>query len=436
MAFPPSTIYRRTVFRELNLSSFANLSIRFHFWSAYTFWSHYSPKMHTKTLFTASLLAVSTINAQSFLEVVQKTPELSLFSAIVASLNDTFTDLLKSVGPDDASRTILVPNDQAIQSFMVNNNIKSPADIPAEKVIPFLSYHVLLNNVSSAQFSSPGGAVVETKLQDEQYALLANNSGQVVYGTQKVTEEKKAAAIEIKSGVEGGAVQIVKQDVTFNQGLIHVVDGFLTLPTNCSKTIQHQGAERLVTYIKRLGLLNTLDSYPGATCFAPSDAAIERALPVLMNMTDAQLIDAIKFHTLLEAYYTPDLKDGQVIETSLAGASITVNIVDGDYYFNGVLAKTTNDIARNGVAYLLDGIMPTLFNGTITPSRSSTTSARSTSTTPPTGTNTGVSGAKTTTGAGTTTSAPTASGTPNVAAASMAGGSIFMAGLLALLAVF
>ncbi|KAF3089644.1 hypothetical protein TWF569_010696 [Orbilia oligospora] len=312
--------------------------------------------MHTKTLFTASLLAVSTINAQSFLEVVQKTPELSLFSAIVASLNDTFTDLLKSVGPDDASRTILVPNDQAIQSFMVNNNIKSPADIPAEKVIPFLSYHVLLNNVSSAQFSSPGGAVVETKLQDEQYALLANNSGQVVYGTQKVTEEKKAAAIEIKSGVEGGAVQIVKQDVTFNQGLIHVVDGFLTLPTNCSKTIQHQGAERLVTYIKRLGLLNTLDSYPGATCFAPSDAAIERALPVLMNMTDAQLIDAIKFHTLLEAYYTPDLKDGQVIETSLAGASITVNIVDGDYYFNGVLAKTTNDIARNGVAYLLDGV--------------------------------------------------------------------------------
>ncbi|KAF3210773.1 hypothetical protein TWF106_010433 [Orbilia oligospora] len=319
---------------------------------------------------------------------------------------------------------------------MVNNNIKSPADIPAEKVIPFLSYHVLLNNVSSAQFSSPGGAVVETKLQDEQYALLANNSGQVVYGTQKVTEEKKAAAIEIKSGVEGGAVQIMKQDVTFNQGLIHVVDGFLTLPTNCSKTIQHQGAERLVTYIKRLGLLNTLDSYPGATCFAPSDAAIERALPVLMNMTDAQLIDAIKFHTLLEAYYTPDLKDGQVIETSLAGASITVNIVDGDYYFNGVLAKTTNDIARNGVAYLLDGIMPIVFNGTVTPSKSSTTSARSTSTTPPTGTNTGVSGAKTNTDAGTTTSAPTASGTPNVAAASMAGGSILMAGVLALLAVF
>ncbi|KAK6506150.1 hypothetical protein TWF506_011072 [Arthrobotrys conoides] len=383
--------------------------------------------MHTKSFLTSALLAASTVNAQSFLEVVQKQPELSLFSAIVSSLNDTFTDLLKSIGPDDASRTILVPNDQAIQSFMINNNIKSPADVPAEKVIPFLSYHVLVNNISSAQFASPGGAVVETKLQDEQYALLANNSGQVVFGTRRTNEEKKEAAIEIKSGVEGGAVQIVKQDVTFNQGFIHVVDGFLTLPTNCSKTIQHQGAERLVTYIKRLGLLDTLDSFPGATCFAPSDAAIERALPVLMNMTDAQLIDAIKFHTLLEAYYTPDLKDGQVIETSLAGASITVNILDGDYYFNGVLAKTTNDIARNGVAYLLDGIMPTEFNGTITPSKPSTTSARSTSTAPPTGTSTG---------AGTTTSEASATGTPNAAAVATAGGSMFMAGVLALLALF
>ncbi|KAK6497598.1 hypothetical protein TWF481_012005 [Arthrobotrys musiformis] len=391
--------------------------------------------MHTKTLFAAALLAASTANAQSFLEAIQKTPELSLFSAIVSGLNETFTDLLKSIGPDDGSRTILVPNDQAIQSFMVKNNIKSPADVPVEKVIPFLSYHVLVNNISSAQFATPGGAVVETKLQDEKYALLAGNSGQVVFGTRKAGEEKKEAAIEIKSGVEGGAVQIVKQDVVFNQGFIHVVDGFLTLPTNCSKTIEHQGAERLVTYIKRLGLLDTLDSYPGATCFAPSDAAIEKALPVLMNMTDSELIDAIKFHTLLDTYYTPDLKDGQVIETSLAGASITVNVVDGDYYFNGVLAKTTNDIARNGVAYLLDGIMPAVFNGTITPSKPSTTSAQSTSTAPPTGTSTGA-GTETTGGAETTTSAPTASGTPNVAAAATVGGSIFMAGVLALLAIF
>ncbi|RVD87353.1 uncharacterized protein DFL_001593 [Arthrobotrys flagrans] len=392
--------------------------------------------MRTKKLFTTALLAASTVKAQSFLEVVQKTPELSLFSAIVSGLNDTFTDLLKSLGPSDAGRTILVPNDQAIQSFMVSNNIKSPADVPVEKVIPFLSYHVLVNNISSAQFAKPGGAVVETKLQDERYALLGNNSGQVVFGTRKESEEKKKAAVEIKSGVEGGAVQIVKQDVVFNQGFIHVVDGFLTLPTNCSKTIEHQGAERLVTYIKRLGLLDTLDSYPGATCFAPSDAAIENALPVLMNMTDAQLIDAIKFHTLLDAYYTPNLKNGQVIETSLIGASITVNVVDGDYYFNGVLAKTTNDIARNGVAYLLDGIMPLTFNGTITPSMPSTTSAQSTSTAPPTGTSTGVEGTETTVGAGTTTPAPTAIGTPNVAAAATARGSIFMAGALALLALF
>ncbi|KAK6346209.1 hypothetical protein TWF730_010540 [Orbilia blumenaviensis] len=391
--------------------------------------------MHIRTLLGSTLLTASAVNAQNFLEVVQKTPELSLFSAIISGLNDTFNDLLKSIGPDDGGRTILVPNDQAIRSFMVNNNIKSPADVPVEKVIPFLSYHVLVNNISSAQFARPGGAVVETKLQDERYALLRNDSGQVVYGTRKANEEKKEAAIEIKSGVEGSNIQIVKQDVVFNQGLIHVVDGFLTLPTNCSKTIQHQGAERLVTYIKRLGLLDTLDSYPGATCFAPSDEAIEKALPVLMNMTDAQLVDAIKFHTLLDPYYTPDLKDGQIIQTSLEGASITVNIVDGDYYFNGILAKTTNDIARNGVAYLLDGIMPTEFNGTITPSKPSATSAQSTPTAPPNGTTTGVGGG-TRTSTGIATSAPTATGTPNVAAVATIGTSVFVAGLLALLAVF
>ncbi|KAK6524807.1 hypothetical protein TWF281_011705 [Arthrobotrys megalospora] len=382
--------------------------------------------MYPKTLLTAALLATSTVYAQTFLEAIQKTPETSLFSAIVSGLNDTFNDLLQSLSPNDGGRTILVPNNKAIETFMVNNNIKTPADVPIEKVIPFLSYHVLVNNVSSAQFAKPGGAIVQTKLQDEQYALLRNDSGQVVFGTRKAREEQKAPAIEIKSGVEGEPIKIVKEDVMFNQGLIHVVDGFLTLPTNCSKTIEYQGAERLVGYIKRLGLLDGLDSYPGATCFAPSDEAIEKALPVLMNMTDAQIIDAIKFHTLLSAFYTPDLQDGQKIETSLPGTSITVNIVDGDYYFNGVMAKTTNDIARNGVAYVLDGIMPTVFNGTITPSKSSTTSAGSTSTAPPTGTSTG---------AGTTTSPPTGTGTPNAAAAATAGGSMFVAGLLALAAL-
>ena len=183
--------------------------------------------MHTKTFLTAAFLATftTTVNAQSFLEVVQQTPELSLFSALVSNFNETFNDLLKAIGPDDGGRTILVPNNKAIESFMVDNNIKSPADVSVEQIIPFISYHVLVDRVNGERFASPGGAIVETKLQDEKYALLANDGGQVVFGTRKAGEENKEAAIEIKSGVEGGPIQIVKEDVVFNEGFIHVVDG-------------------------------------------------------------------------------------------------------------------------------------------------------------------------------------------------------------------
>ncbi|EPS41282.1 hypothetical protein H072_4808 [Dactylellina haptotyla CBS 200.50] len=393
--------------------------------------------MHSKQIITAALLAVSAINAQSgsFFDVVKSQQELSLFAALVQSLNSTFADLIESFAPADY-KTVLVPNNEAITSFMQKNDIKSPADVPVDAILPFLSYHILLNNVSSTELAQPGGNIVETKLQNTEFSLLKDNAGQVVYGhkADEMAEVSKTNSLQVKSGF-GDTVGIVKTDVVFNQGLLHIVDGFLTLPRNCSKTIAHRGAERLVTYIGRVGLLDALDGTPGATCFAPSDAAIEAAGPVLMNMTDAEILDAIKFHILLDPYYTKSLKDGQVIETALTGKSVTVNIVGSDYYFNGVRAKTTNDIVRNGVAYVLDGIMPLEFNGTI--SGSTSTSAPATSTMPSTSMSTDAM--TTTTGSGMTstgtTSAPTTTGTPNAAGAIQVGGSMFVAGLMALAAL-
>ncbi|KAF3928469.1 Stabilin-2 [Dactylellina cionopaga] len=388
-------------------------------------------------IITAALLAASAVNAQTFLEAIQKQPELSIFSTIIASLNNTFMDLLSAAD----LHTVLVPNNKAISAYMQKNDIKSPADIQVDKVLPFLSYHILLNNISSELFAAPGGGVVETKLKSEDYALLKNNSGQVIYGTKTPHVEApqdKADAISIKSGL-GEMVNIVKSDLTYNRGLLHIVDGFLTLPSNCSKTIALRGAERLVTYIKRVDLLDALDGTPGATCFAPSDAAIDAAAPVLMNMTDAELLDAIKFHILLDPYYTTDLKDGQKIDTALPGKAVTVNVVSGDYYFNGIRAKTTNDIARNGVAYVLDGIMPYEFDGTVK-IVSSTSSGSPTSTVE--STSTGTAAVTTTSAAGTgsdatgTTSAPTGTTTPNSASAIRVGCLSLVAGFTALMALF
>ncbi|KAJ6263613.1 hypothetical protein Dda_2181 [Drechslerella dactyloides] len=310
--------------------------------------------MYCKRIAAVALLA-STASAQTFYDVIQQQPTLSLFATIIKNFNTTFNEIISSISASEL-RTILVPNNEAVASYLRQSNIRSAAQISSEVVRPFLSYHVLMNNVSSKDFSQPGGSIVESALKDPEFALLKDNAGQVVFAHKAVeaAQQAKDAAVEVKSGI-GESVRIVQSNIQFDQGQFHVVDGLLTLPINCSKTIARRGAERLVTYIGRVNLLDALDGTPGATCFAPSDAAIESALPVLMNLTDAELVDAIKFHTLLDPYYTKDLTDGQLVETALAGRSVRVNIVGEDYYFNGVKAITTNDIVRNGVAYVLDG---------------------------------------------------------------------------------
>ncbi|KAK6352975.1 hypothetical protein TWF696_004965 [Orbilia brochopaga] len=373
--------------------------------------------MHYK-ITTIALLA-SAASAQSFYDVIQKQPTLSLFATIIKTFNETFADILSAASASD-TRTILVPNNRAVATYLQKNDIRSATEISAENVRPFLSYHVLMNNVSSEDFLQPGGSIVESTLKDPEFALLKNNAGQVVFGhkASESTEQAKAGAVEVKSGL-GDSVKIVESNIQFDNGQFHVVDGLLTLPANCSNTIAHLGAEKLVTYIGRVGLLDALDGTPGATCFAPTDAAIEAALPVLMGLSDAELIDAIKFHILLDPYYTSNLTDGQMLETASIGRSVRVNIVGGQYYFNGVKAITTNDIVRNGVAYVLDGIMPYEFNGIIPTNSTVTTSAAVSTSTIGIGSNstvtTSASGTVTVTTGSISTSAPTATDEPSAA---------------------
>ncbi|KAK6540105.1 hypothetical protein TWF694_008932 [Orbilia ellipsospora] len=379
---------------------------------------------------TAVLLAASTTNAQSFFDTISTQPDLSLFTSIVQALNTSFSALIQDFAPTNP-RTVLVPNNRAITTYLKDNNINSIEDVGADVVVPFLSYHVLLGNLTSAVFTQPGGNIAETKLKAEEFSLLKGDAGQVVYAhkAEALDQVAQGAAVAVKSGF-GNSVAVVKADVAFDEGQIHVVDGLLTLPRNCSKTIAHRGAARLVTYIGRVGLLDALDGTPGATCFAPSDAAIAAAAPVLMNMTNEELIDAINFHTLLDALYTTNLTDGMTVQTALTGKSITVNVVDGEYYFNGVRALTKNDIVRNGVSYILDGIMPIDFNGTINAVTS--TSPPSTSTM---ATSTAMSTGGASSSASATTSAATTTGTPNAAGAIRVGGGAFAAGLVALAAL-
>ncbi|EWC44439.1 hypothetical protein DRE_06807 [Drechslerella stenobrocha 248] len=380
--------------------------------------------MHCKRLVAVGAFLASTASAQTLLETLQQQPDLSLFTTLVSALGNV-TDLINRLTPEDL-RTVLVPNNEAITSFMAKNNITSPAEIPSERLQPFLNYHVLTKNISKEDFEQPGGAIVETQLKAKEFALLKDEGGQVVFGHSKAAEDtevaKADAAVEVKSGL-GESVKIVKSNIQYDGGQLHVVDGLLTLPINCSRTISHLGAEKLVQYIRRVDLLDALDGTPGATCFAPSDSAIQAALPVLEGMTDAEIIDAIHFHILLDPYYTSDLRDGQTVETALKGRNVTVNIRDGKYFFNGVMASSTNDIVRNGVAYVLDGIMPYEFNGTV---EAPTSTSTSTSTIPNA---TGAAGGRT--NATVSTSAPSATDVQNGSTIIGVRSSVLFAGLVA-----
>ncbi|KAI9786688.1 MAG: hypothetical protein M1839_006239 [Geoglossum umbratile] len=165
--------------------------------------------------------------------------------------------------------------------------------------------------------------------------------------------------IQIFSGL-GRSVNIIRQDIPFDGGLIHIIDGIFTLPQILSKTSTLTGNTAFASAMQSTNLTYSLDNTSGITAFIPNNAAVATSGGSITTQT-------VKNHIISGFVgHLPDLKEGATL-TTMAGQGVSIKVVNGVYYVGGARILHSNLILDNGVGHVIDSVLtlPTVpFKGT------------------------------------------------------------------------
>ncbi|PUU83858.1 FAS1 domain-containing protein [Tuber borchii] len=314
-------------------------------------------KSYLPPLFLFLLASVVGIQAQGTISnALAMDGKLSTLLSILNN-NPALTQLLddKSYG----QRTFLAPSNTALANYTANLTSSGNTQTLMEAI---LSYHIMNGSFPASNLTSPGGVAAATFLQNSQYTNLGNgSSGNVVYASQYGSsgESNTPGKLEVFGGV-GNSAPIVTTDIRYGNGYVHIVDDLLPLPQTCTGSMGKLSLSSLLVALNNAELSQTLDGTPHVTCFAPTQDAFTAAGSPENKLPKPDLVNALMFHTLGKAMYSPDLKTGASYQT-LANQSIKVVRDGGALYLEGDgggKAKVVmgNVIVKNGVMHVIDQV--------------------------------------------------------------------------------
>ena len=119
----------------------------------------------------------------------------------------------------------------------------------------------------------------------------------------------------------------------------------------------------LVAAVSAAGLAETLSGTGPFTVFAPTNEAFAKVpkatLDNLMKPEQkAELTKVLTYHVVSGAYTSKDLKDGMEL-TTVQGGKIKLSMKDGTWWVNGAKITIPDVISKNGVTYVIDGVLMT-----------------------------------------------------------------------------
>jgi len=163
--------------------------------------------------------------------------------------------------------------------------------------------------------------------------------------------------------------------IPFNNGVVHVLNQFLTIPQNITTTGVALNLTSAVGAIGQLGLGQTLAGQSDLTYFIPNNAAFERIGGNLANLSSADLTQILQYHVVAagQPLYSTNLMNGSSVR-SLQGGNLTARIVGSDVFINNARVLTANVLVANGVVHVIDRVLNPS-NSTISPNTATTAEA-------------------------------------------------------------
>ena len=244
--------------------------------------------------------------------------------------------------------TVFAPTNAAFTSFLNANGFANLEAVPVAAL-----KEILLNHVVS-------GTNLSTSLTTTYIKTLAK-------GTASSTNTL-SMFVNTASGVRlNGVSSVLTADIVATNGVIHIVDAVIGLPTVVTHAAANPNFTTLVGLLSGQGLVPTLAGTTSSpfTVFAPSNAAFtafETQNPgTLASLSSAQVTSVLTYHVVAGA---------NVLSTGIPTTPITT-LETGTFTIAGTVitdeaARQTNIVAvdvqaSNGVIHVIDNVLlPTL----------------------------------------------------------------------------
>lgn len=280
--------------------------------------------------------------------IAQTDPNLStLVQALVK------TDLARTlIGPGPF--TVFAPTNKAFEDFLKTTTFKTINEVPNAVLT-----QILLNHVVS-------GSVKSTSLTTGYVKTLATSA---TSGGNTMSMYVNTAAGVMLNGVS----KVTTADIQAANGIIHVVDAVINLPTIVTHATANANFTSLVGALTKAGQPNFVSILSGTgpfTVFAPTNAAFtafntELAPGGINAVSAANLTRVLQYHVANGNVLAATLMEGQIVSTLQTPQTFTVLLAGGARIrdVNNRISNitATNVQCSNGVIHVLDKVLlPTL----------------------------------------------------------------------------
>lgn len=257
--------------------------------------------------------------------------------------------------------TVFAPTNQAFTAFLATTPYATINDVPVPLLTEILKNHVLGESLTSSELTT---GYVKT---------LAKGSASMTNTLSMYIDLN--SGVKINGGASNGGANVVltSANIEASNGVIHVVDNVIGLPTVVNHAIANPEFSSLVSTLTSEGqpnFVSILSATGPFTIFAPTNAAFSALTPELaaipLSPTTAQLTTVLQYHVVSPANVLASTITNGMTVTPLAGGTFTINttngakITDANNRITNIIA--TDVQASNGVIHAIDKVLLPSFN--------------------------------------------------------------------------
>ncbi|PBJ12299.1 fasciclin domain-containing protein [Flavobacterium sp. ACN6] len=288
---------------------------------------------------------------QTITSIAKANPNLS---SLVAALEKA--DLAATLNAS-GSYTVFAPSNTAFSAFLAANGYANLNEVPVPALKEILLNHVLSTKVKSSEITT---GYVKT---------LAKGSASTSNTISMYLE--KSTGVDINGGKTNGGATVTTADIEASNGIIHLVDGVIGLPTIVNHAVANKNFSTLVaalTYNPSSGFAGILSGTANSpfTVFAPTNTAFtsfltEAGFSGLPAIPANVLETTLKYHVVAGAnVQSTALTNGQVVNT-FANQNFTIGLTGGAKITdasNRVSNITATDVqCSNGIIHVIDKVL-------------------------------------------------------------------------------